>query len=543
MKRDSSKNRIKKHTQDRQRQVQRIYPSKENVYQFAPSRKQDMSRTKKREYPSVKEEADRPRARKRNIRVSRVLPMFVFIVIGIYLLGQMIGMASKSADVNVETVEQGGIDTPEKYTGLIVRNEEVVNSNRAGQPYYEFSDGNYVSKNTVVCTVKDTDSTDEIETALEKVDQDILKTQKIRTDISAFSEDITRIEENIERVVDSYAGKSMKTDLSYLYDMKDQVETHMDQRNEIWLSENVESFSQLTEEKSQYEKELAQNQSAVQAPESGTIALSYDGLEQTLTPEGIEELTKDQIGDSKINYISKTEVVAEGEPLFKLVKSNEWYIVVFVPNSEVVNWNTGDRKALNLQLQDGAVKINSKVESLQVGEKETRVVFSTYEQMELFMEKRVLEFYLDTASIQGLKVPNNAIVEKSLISVPKDCVTESLGKDGVLLVNGGNAKFLAVSIISSDDENCYIDQNGELKLGDVVLQGTGEDATQHTIANLMPKTGVYVANSSMAKFVSVDILDQNQEYAIVRSGTNYGLQAYDMIVSDAKNIKEGQSLY
>lgn len=549
MQKDSSKNRKKKQPQrggqrpNRQTpHPKKVYPSKENVYRMDSSKGQE-SYGRVRTKVSPKREVPKTRKRTRRLRVSRVLPMFVFGVIAIYLFGQMLTMSTKRSEINMETVGYGGLDTPARYTGLIVRDEYVVQSNRAGQPFYQFTEGEYISRNAVVCTVKDTNSTEEIESKLEKLDKNILKNQKSRSDLSAFSEDISRIEDNIQRVIVSYAGKSMKSDASYLYNMKDQVQSFMTQRNEIWLTESVDSLSQLTEEKSQYEQQLAQNMSALRAEISGVLALSYDGLEESLTSKTLEGITKKQIGDSKTKYISKAKAVSKGDPLFKIVTSNQWYMVAFLPNSATVNWAKGDGKTLNLLLDDEVVPINAKIESTEVGEKETKVVFSTYEQMDRFINRRVLEFYLAGAVVEGLKVPNDAIVEKSLISIPKECMQESMGNTGVLLVNGSNAKFIGISVISYDDTNVYIDQNGELKLGDVILQGTGEKATHYTVSALSPRTGVYVANSSMAKFVTIDILDQNQEYAIIRSGTTYGLQAYDLIVSDAKNIKEGQNLY
>ena len=41
----------------------------------------------------------------------------------------------------------------------------------------------------------------------------------------------------------------MKTDASYLYSMRTQLDSYMMQRNEIWLSEDVESLSQLSEDR------------------------------------------------------------------------------------------------------------------------------------------------------------------------------------------------------------------------------------------------------------------------------------------------------
>lgn len=554
MEKDSSKNRKKRpqqkgqrepSQQKRQRQAPQsmgAYPAKGSLYSTGSAYGQNRGERINSQAPPQRE-VQRTRKRTRHIRVSRVLPMFVFMVIAIYLFGQMITMTAKSSDVNVETIDYGGIDTPARYTGLIVRDEYVITSDRTGQPFYQFSEGDYISKNAVVCTVKDTSSTVALEDKLDKLDKDILKSQKSRSDLSVFSEDIARIEENIQGAVDSYAGKTTKTDASYFYDLKEQVQGFMTQRNEIWLTENVDSLTQLTEEKTQYEQQLAQSMSSIRSEESGILAFSYDGLEETFTPETLDGVTKGQIGGSKTKYISKAKAVAQGDPLFKIVTSNLWYIVSYLPNSEVLNWKKGQSKILNLQLDDDVLKINTKIESIELGDKETKVVFSSYEQMDRFIGRRVVEFYFEQTTIEGLKVPNDAIVEKSLIRLPKDCITESLGNKGVLLVNGSNAKFLAITIVSYDDEYDYINQNGELKLGDVILRGTGENAVHYTVSDLTPKPGVYVANSSMAKFVPIDIIDQNQEYAIIRSGTAYGLQAYDLIVSDAKNITDGQNLY
>ena len=144
-----------------------------------------------------------------------------------------------------------------------------------------------VSKSSVVCQVKDTASTDVLEKKLQSIDKDILETQKSRSDLSAFSEDITRIENNMGNTVEMFGSRSMKTDASYLYSIRTQLDSYMMQRNEIWLSEDVESLSQLSEERSSYEQQLSQSMSSVTAPESGVVAFSYDGLEETLKPDAL----------------------------------------------------------------------------------------------------------------------------------------------------------------------------------------------------------------------------------------------------------------
>ena len=531
------------------------YPTRDNVYslQRERQRRQAQEERQAREwqqaqmgYAQTPHHSTKRKKHKRKRRGSQMMmPLVVFAIIALYLVGQIGGLVAKRSDIDVETVAYGTIDTPEIYTGLILREEYVVESSRDGQPYYQYSQGDYVPKGAVVCTVKDTDSTDELESKLKQIDKDILKSQKARTDLSAFSEDISRLEDNVSRTVDAYAGRSMRASLSYMYTLKSQVASFMDQRNEIWLTENVDSLSQLTEEKNVYEKQLAQNQSALSAAEAGVLCLSYDGMEKKRTPEQAEKVTKKQIGDSKTQYISKAKSVAKGDPLFKIITDNKWYVVAYLPNNAVTGWEAGKTsRTLNMLTEEETYQISADVEALTAGEKETKVVFSSYEHMEDFMEGRTVSFSLEGAVKEGLKIPNDAIVEKSLLKIPRDCLTESMGNTGVLLIKGSSTKFTDISVVTGDEEAVYIETgDGSLKTGDVVLQGTGEAATQVTLSELKPHTGVYVANSSVAKFAVVEIIEQNQEYAIVKAGSTTGLQAYDTIVSDAKNIKEGESIF
>lgn len=138
-----------------------------------------------------------------------------------------------------------------------------------------------------------------------------------------------------------FGSRSMKTDASYLYSIRTQLDSYMMQRNEIWLSEDVESLSQLSEERSSYEQQLSQSMSSVTAPESGVVAFSYDGLEETLKPDALEEITVGQLsGSEKMTYISKVNNVKEGDPLFRIVRSNQWYIVSNFPANEVLVWKS-----------------------------------------------------------------------------------------------------------------------------------------------------------------------------------------------------------
>ena len=154
-------------------------------------------------------------------------------------------------------------------------------------------------------------------------------------------------------------------------------------------------------------------------------------MEKKLTPDKAEQVTEKQIGDAKTQYISKAKSVAKGDPLFKIITDNKWYVVAYLPNNAVAGWEAGKTsRTLNMMTEEETYKISADVESLTAGDKQTKVVFSSYEHMEDFMESRTISFSLEGTVTEGLKIPNDAIVEKSLLKIPRSCLTESMGNTG-----------------------------------------------------------------------------------------------------------------
>jgi len=86
----------------------------------------------------------------------------------------------------------------------------------------------------------------------------------------------------------------------------------------------------------------------------------------------------------------------------------------------------------------------------------------------------------------------------------------------------------------------YVDEDTFSK-GDVI-QMTDSSQT-YTIGDAAVLEGVYCTNLGYAQFRKTDILDQNEEYAIVAENTDYGISQYDYIVRDGMSVDESQILH
>lgn len=531
----------------------RQLPPKEGSRQNKPARQPGRPVSSDRPR-AVREEARRPAPKKQRQRAGshRGLMLITFTLLFVYLAGYLLAFLNKPS-IGVEKVAYGTIDVPAVYKGLIVRDEVVVQSDRTGQPVYNYPENERVKRNALICSIKNVETTKIIEDEIEKIDRDILKTQRNRSDLSIFKEDISLIESRIDNAVASYTYKFIGNKISDVYGLRTQVENQLNKRNEIWLLENTDSLSALTEEKSQYEAQLADNISSIRTEYSGILSLYVDGFEDKLTPDTLDSITEEQLKMEIVpELISKSKAIEAGQPAFKIVRSNIWYIAAYVPNEAAKDWVVGDVKVINTSTGDEDVEVQMTIERLDVGSSKTYCVFRTDKSAVDFLGLRTVDFTVSGDIYKGIKIPNAAIVEKTLLKIPATCVQESLGEKGVMKRVTGQGDIFVNIVISARDEGTdtgegyyYVLQDFDnLRLGDVILQGTGENAVPYTISEVSTQQGVYVVNSSVAKFTVIDIVGQNNNYAIVKTDeSGYTLKVYDSIVSDAKNVNASDVIY
>lgn len=484
-------------------------------------------------------------------RSYKSITVITFVMLTIYLLGYVVVFMNKSS-VGVETVNYGTIDAPTTLNGIIVRDEAVFKSNMEGQPYYNFSDNEKVKKGAVVCNVKNVASTDVIEGQIENIDRDILQVQKSRSDISVFQEDITAIEDSIKQTVEAYIYKFNGNNISDVYSLKSQIQTQISRRNSIWLTENTKSLTELAATRGQYEEQLAGSMSSVTTDCSGIVSFNIDGLEEKLTYETIKDITEEQTKmKAENNFISKSKPIHSGDPVFKIVKSNVWYIASYVNNKVASQWAINDSKVIHTTVNEEERSVSAVIESMDIGSKNTFVVFKTDKNIIDFMDLRTMEFRIMSDTFNGIKIPNGAIVEKTLLKIPTNSIIESEDDKGIIkgvLKRVDNTdKFTEVDIAKNDDDGQFsyiVQNNASVNIGDTVITGSGAEALEYKVSEVVTYKGVLVANSSIAKFVVVDIIGQNTDYSIVSAGTGPNdLKVYDNIVSDAKNVEENAEVY
>ena len=172
--------------------------------------------------------------------------------------------------------------------------------------------------------------------------------------------------------------------------------------------------------------------------------------------------------------------------------------------------------------------------------------FSLDKYMIRYATDRFIDIEIQASASNGLKIPLSSIVEKDFYTIPKSYMTTggNTSTYGFLCEHYVNnelvTEFIAADIYAVKDDMCYVDMNS-FGQGDTILLTDSRD--RYTVGTKAALQGVYCANTGYTIFRTIEIVEQNSEYCIVRKGTSYGISVYDHIILEGSNVNENEMIY
>lgn len=445
-----------------------------------------------------------------NINVGMVL----FAAIFIYIIVCVFGYFTEKHIVPYE-VKEGSLSSNNIYQGIALRTEEIVTANSAGYINYYAREGERVGVGNLVYTL------DESGRLAEYLNREA------SGENSLTEQDLSELKTEILGFVTNFN----ETEFSKTYDFKYNVNGTV---LKLANSNILESIDKLND------TGISDLVTFCTAPQTGIVIYSIDGYEG-LTLEQFNSTLFDTANYEKKQLISN-ELIASNDPVYKISKEEDWSIVI----------KTDETKAAELEeLEYVKVKF-LKNQNTSWGEVSTYtnpdgevfVKLNFTNSMITFCTDRFIDIELITEEETGLKIPNSSIVEKEFFIINKEFVTKGgpNGNSGVMretFDENGNAttEFIETTIYHETDTEYYLDDS-QLRIGDYIIKP--ESTKKASVSNRGTLIGVYNINKGYADFKQINILYQNEEYAIVKSNTQYGLRTYDYIVLDAASVEENE---
>ncbi len=442
-----------------------------------------------------------------HLNIGGIVFLFIFIYIAV------ISIHYFSQDtVGITEVSEKNISDDNIYKGIILRNETLYYTDKAGYINYFVGDGEKVAKDSTVYTI---DETGEMYQALSNTDEVILSkedSQKIRSAISNFKKnydnslysDVINFQYNIENIVLEQSTASLLSNL-----------------NEMMGAYKHGQFD------------------VVNAKKSGIISYTMDHNEM-LKVDDISGDTFKNPEESRVQLRSN-ELVAQGSPVYKMVNSEDWNIIIPLSSSQFDKVKELEKVKITFR-KDNVSAIVGITTYSKDGGYFANLSLSKY--MIRYINDRFIEVELLLNSAEGLKIPVTSIIKKDFFMVPDDFVTQggktnSLGLTKETFTEKGEPMydFIPVNVVSMENGYSYIDTS-QFEAGDNLINVVNSEHFQ--LGKTGNLEGVYNVNKGYAVFKIIERIYENKEYVIVKKGTPYGLSAYDHIVVNAETIENSQ---
>ncbi len=443
--------------------------------------------------------------------------MIIFSVIFLYVVVCVIIYFQTSHIVRYE-VQEGSLSTNNLYRGVVLRDETVIRTSSTGYVNYCAREGERVAKNDLVYVVDETGRLSQELEALSQGENTLSKKSlaEFRSEIVAFTHDFD------------------SSDYNAVYDFKYSLKnTVLKLANENMLK-SIDSLSASGINAINYSY----------APKTGLVAYWTDGYENLQPQDVTMEIFENEKKDYKKKQNISNTLLEAGDPVYKLSTDENWSIVIPIDTE----------RGAKLQ-EEGYIKVRflknqyeswGQAKLLVNGDGKSYLQLSFTNSMITFLSDRFLDVELIVEDETGLKIPLSSIVQKEFFLIPEEFVIPggNNGGDSIVrqcyLENGTiSSEIVEIEVYNFDNETkeYYLDSS-MLNPGDIMYKLDSQET--YTVSRRATLVGVYNMNKGYADFKQINILYQNDEYAIVKPNTKYGLSVYDYIVLNAESVRDNQ---
>lgn len=457
-------------------------------------------------------------SRKKNVvkfeqRNNFNIGIVIFFVITVYIVFNIFQYMT-SETIAAYEVSQGAIASNNTYRGLILRSESVCYSERTGYVNYYVKNASRVSVNDTIYSI-DTkgDISDQISAV--SASGNMLSNESLK---------------DISLSIDTFTNTYQSSDFFYALTFKNDLESTLLQYV------NTAALDQLG---SKVNSAAGSTFYLMKPIDTGIVTYYVDGYEGvTVDDVNISMMKTNEY--VKQNLKSNTKVTS-GDPVYKIITDEAWNIVVPITESLAQTLEGGS--SIKIRFCEDDFTVNAKY-SIVHNQSEYFLNLSLTTAMIRYVNERFVDIELVLNDEIGLKIPKSSITKKDFYTVPKQAFTQGGDSNsyGLLIQTdteeGELVNFVTPTIYFETEDYYYIDDE-DVSTGDVALMNNS--SKKYTIgSDIDSLIGVYNINKGYAVFKQINIIYENEEYAIIEQKTAYGVALYDHIALDGSKLKENQ---
>lgn len=445
---------------------------------------------------------------KKDINIGIVVFLFVLIYLGIYIY-----VFFTKSEVALYEVRPGTLFSDQKYTGIILRTEEIVYTDNAGYVNYYFREGDRVSKNEMIYSI------DSDKSIYDRLMGD-------GNEIMLENNDISELKQRIHkeyREADTFREyKNLKEELSIAYTKQ------LDKRLIKKLNDIVKDTG------------ITDNFNIVKSEKAGILSFTFDDY-SNISFEDITESTFEAAKEG--THINTSDLVAKDAPVYKIITADNWQIVVDI--DEELFKKLRDNNTVTFIINKKQT-ITAPVETVTRKNKYYAVI-SLSKYITNYTEDRFVDISFDTVVTEGLKLPLTAIANRNYYRIPSEYfVYDEKTEEYSLMVeyydkDSGERAYKPVITEIFYDDKIYKYVDTDILPPETYIK-TDDSRNLLTTYTVMLE-GAYNINNGYAVFKRIERLTTEGEYTLVKKNSVSGLSEFDHIALDSSNVNQGEVIY
>ena len=444
--------------------------------------------------------------------------VIIFLFIFIYLAYSVISYMTSDRIQVYEVGEEVSLSRDQTYTGLILREELVANTDQTGYVNYYIREGSRAAVEDVVYSIDENGQFTEL-----------LSSSGSSESSSLSRDNLTSLKKTLSSFISMYDETSFYKTYELKYEMENKLLN--------FLSTNsVNDLDNLGIDPAYFH--------TVPAAESGIVEYYVDGFEDL----SAENVTMDNFKRNNYNKnsIRSGELLESGSPVYKTITSEQWQIIIALDAETAEKYKDTTSVSVTFPEKDLSTSVNFEIFTGTDGNTYGKLSLGRY--MVQYAGQRYLEVTIHDNDVKsGLKIPKSAVIESSFDTIPKEYLTTGGNSDSkgfnqeIYNADGTSIQFITPQIYYVTDTDYYVSAD-DVPAG-TVLRYPDSANKSYTVGSTATVQGVYNVNKGYAVFKAVEVLDQDNDYYIVKRGTSYGLSIYDHILLDGSKGAPGEMIY
>lgn len=343
----------------------------------------------------------RVKIKKRN-NLKIIVTLIITLIFVMCIVYNVISLFINPSDTFM--IDNGKISTSEEANGYIIRDEKLFQGENYKNGISQIkTEGQRVAKGDPIFRYYTNNEKDLVK-KISELDTQIQDAMEEGNNI--YSSDIAVLEKQIE---DNLLLATKTNNLTEITEYKKSIDEALTKKAKLVgeLSPSGSYIKKLVSQRTKYEEKLNSGSEYIKATVSGTVSYKIDGLEETLKPSNLENLTEEYLDSLKL----KTgEMIPTSEEKGKIVNNYYCYIATVLNSDEAKKVQINDTVELLLSTGDD---IKANIEYISEQENGKRIiVFKITKGVDKLIDYRKISFEIVWWSADGLKVPNSAILKE-----------------------------------------------------------------------------------------------------------------------------------